>query len=297
MDPVTRVNELAAKMGGCVLGPSAEGRPIWRVALGPPDADRLTVVLGGIHAMEWIGVDAACALAADLDREPPRDRAVWIVPLVNPDGAARVAADVAAGRRRFRRANARGVDLNRNWPTHWSAARLGTRRIPFLGHSGAAPASEPEVRAVLDALDGAVAGGRSIDRALSLHSFGRMILHPYGGVWRRPSAYGPHRRAAEAMRARIAGPRYRIRQSSRWVPGAFAPGMELDHLHDRYGALALLVELGAGGLDAFDPSSWVEPTRWFHPPGSAEEVARVLPALRAFVAPAPTAAARPASGP
>ncbi len=292
MDPLTRVDELVARLGGSTPGRSAEGRPIHRVVLGPPAAPRLSVVLGGIHAMEWIGVEAACALAEALERRPVEDRQIWIFPLLNPDGAIRVSADRAAGRRRFQRANSRGVDLNRNWPTHWTAARLGTRLVPFLGHSGKGPASEPEVRTVLDSLDEALAEGRTLDRALSLHSFGRMILHPYGGVWRRPKDYAAHRNAAEAMQARIEGPRYRIRQSSRWVPGAFAPGMELDHLHDRYGALALLVELGAGGLEAFAPRTWLEPTRWFYPPGSAAEIARVLPALRAFVA--PTAAA---SGP
>jgi len=292
MDPLRRVDELVTSMAGSTAGRSVEGRPIHRIVVGPPAATRVSVVLGGIHAMEWIGVDAACALASALDGSPPTDRQVWIFPLINPDGTARVAADREAGRRRFQRANARGVDLNRNWPTHWTGARFGTRLVPFLGHSGEGPASEPEVRTVLDALDTALAEGRAVDRALSLHSFGRMILHPYGGVWRRPTAYAAHRHAAVAMQRRIDGLRYRIRQSSRWVPGAFAPGMELDHLHERYGALALLVELGAGGLQAFDPKTWTEPTRWFYPPDSPAEVERVLPALVDFVA--PTAAA---SGP
>lgn len=293
MDPLAKVARLAEALPSTVIGRSVEGRPIHRLELGPAEATRCTVVLGGIHAMEWIGVDAACALAEGLAASPPQDRCVCIVPLVNPDGAAQVAADLRAGRRRFRRANARGVDLNRNWPTHWSAARFGTRLVPFLGHSGSGPASEPEVRAVLDGLDGLE---RIIDRALSLHSFGRMVLHPYGGVWRRPERHAEHRRAAEKLQARIEGVRYRVRQSARWVPGAFAPGMEIDHLHDHYGALALLVELGSGGLEGFDPRTWVEPPRWFYPPDSAAEVARVLPALLDFVAPEAGATAA-ASGP
>ena len=296
MEAEARVQRLAETLPSSVFGRSVEGRPLRRFAFGPEDAERVTVVLGGIHAMEWIGVDAACGLVERLAAEPPRDRRVWVAPLVNPDGASQVAADLGDGRRRFRRANARGVDLNRNWPTHWTAARFGTRLVPFLGHSGSGPASEPEIRSLLEALDRLEARGARIDRALSLHSFGRMILHPYGGVWRRPHRYPEHRRAAEALQAGIEGLRYRITQSSRWVPGAFAPGMELDHLHERYGALALLVELGSGGLDAFDPYSWVEPTRWFYPPDSVDEVARVLPALLAFVAPEGGATAA-ASGP
>src|SRR5690606_18480823 len=119
---------------------------------------------------------------------------------------------------------------------------------------GARPASEPEITAILGSLD---ALGRPVERALSLHSFGRKVLYPYGGVWRRPSAHDAHRRAARTIAHTLPG--YDVVQCSRWVPGAFAPGMELDHLHDRYGALAILVELGAGGAKLRDPATWLAP--------------------------------------
>ena len=279
------VEGLAGRLpGSAVAGRSAEGRPLYRLALGDPRAPRASVVVAGIHAMEWIGVEAACRVAERFAEER-LERRVLIYPLLNPDGAARVQADREAGRHRFRRANARGVDLNRNWPTHWKRAKGGTRLLPFLGHAGSTPASEPEVRTVLGDLGRLEAEGVAIDRALSLHSFGRMILHPYGGVWRAPRDAGEHRRAAETLAAGIEGLRYRVRQSARWVPGAFAPGMEIDHLHDRFGAQALLVELGAGGLRLRDARTWTRFRRWFYPPDAREEVERVLPALAAFVAP------------
>ena len=71
---------------------------------------------------------------------------LWLVPTMNPDGAA---ADV--------RTNAHAVDLNRNFPRYWRSAGAGTATW-----SGPSPASEPETRALqallrsVDAADGAV---------------------------------------------------------------------------------------------------------------------------------------------
>jgi protein MpaA len=62
---------------------------------------------------------------------PPPGLDLWIVPDLNPDGA-------AAGRR----GNSRGVDLNRNAPWRWRPLHGG-----FF--SGTRPLSEPETRAIV----------------------------------------------------------------------------------------------------------------------------------------------------
>lgn len=126
------------------LGTSVEGRPLLAYDVG--EGPQTCVVLAGIHAMEWIGVEVGLELLRRLVADPPRDRVVRVHPLVNPDGYARVEGELRAGKRRFTRTNARGVDLNRNWPTHWKP-RARKLALPFLGDGGPHPRSEPEIDA------------------------------------------------------------------------------------------------------------------------------------------------------
>src|SRR5437588_11417394 len=86
-----------------LLGRSWQGRPISTVEVGNPSGRRVLVV-GCIHGNETGGIPIARAL----ERVSPHDLDLWIVPDLNPDG---VAADT--------RQNARGVDLNRNFPYRW----------------------------------------------------------------------------------------------------------------------------------------------------------------------------------
>jgi protein MpaA len=111
-----------------ILGRSVRGRPIVAVALGDPDAPRSLLAVGAIHGNESAGT----AIARELENSsPPRQAMLWIIPDLNPDG-------VAAGRRQ----NARGVDLNRNFPWHWRHLE----RRGDLQYSGPRVLSEPESR-------------------------------------------------------------------------------------------------------------------------------------------------------
>ena len=107
-------------------GASVQDRPIGVVRRGPADAARRVLVVGAVHGDEPGGRQVTRAL---LRRAPPDGVAVYVVHDLNPDGT----------RRRSRR-NARGVDLNRNFPHRWRPAARG-RYWP-----GPRPASEPETR-------------------------------------------------------------------------------------------------------------------------------------------------------
>jgi protein MpaA len=106
-----------------LLGRSWRLRPIRAVEVGNRSGTRV-LVFGCIHGDETGGIAIARALA----RLSPDDLDLWIVPDLNPDG-------VGAGTRQ----NARGVDLNRNFPWHW-------RRLSGAYASGPHPLSEREAR-------------------------------------------------------------------------------------------------------------------------------------------------------
>jgi murein peptide amidase A len=117
---------LAASRAGAgteLLGRSWRGRPITAIEVGNRSGTRV-LVFGSVHGNETAGIAVARALA----RLSPRDLDLWIVPDLNPDGA-------AVGTRH----NAHGVDLNRNFPWRW-------RRLDGVYESGPRPLSEREAR-------------------------------------------------------------------------------------------------------------------------------------------------------
>jgi hypothetical protein len=112
-----------------VAGRSVEGRPIVALRRGRARAAIRLLVTGSTHGTE----PAGHAIVKRLRRMTPPDGVqVWTVRSFNPDGAARGT-----------RQNARGVDLNRNFPYRWRAAG----RPWDTYYPGPSPASEPETRA------------------------------------------------------------------------------------------------------------------------------------------------------
>ncbi len=261
------------------IGESVQAEPIFALSVGRDEARRCSAIVSGLHPSEWIGIETHFTLLERLVEKPPTDRRVVSVIVANPDGIQSVEENLRRGRRRFVRHNARRVDLNRNFPSHWGKRGLG-RWLPSLVFSpGKGPASEPEVRAIVSCFRRTM-----VDRALSLHSFGGVVLYPWGAkVW--PALDRSELRRWARHVARRADPHrpYRATQSSHWVPGFTAPGMELDWFYDEHGALSLLVECSRGGLGGgwSAPHKLLEPFAWFNP----NEPARVAPHVASAVEP------------
>lgn len=164
-------------------GRSVEGRPLvaYRIPARTEPAPRV-LCAANLHGVEWVTGRVAegffDAIAAGSGSAGAlRDRSeVWIAPCLNPDGYARTFEREGRGRPSELRTNARGVDLNRNFPIPPGARRS---RIPFGGtarpgrstYRGPAPLSEPETAA----LDGLFTA-RPFHAVASLHSFmGRLL--------------------------------------------------------------------------------------------------------------------------
>ncbi|RME37134.1 MAG: DUF2817 domain-containing protein, partial [Planctomycetota bacterium] len=122
------------------------------------------LVLGGIHGDEPKSVRLVRRLVDELERDSPLAAAVrWVlVPVVNPDGY-----------ERRKRRNARGVDVNRNFPTtDWTP---GSPRSRMYG--GLRAGSEPETRAVMRAVE-----RFKPDAIVTVHSIdGRRHCNNYDG--------------------------------------------------------------------------------------------------------------------
>lgn len=140
-----------------VIGTSVNGRPIiarrFGNAFGAP-----VLAVGSVHGNERSGLQIVMALGKG---EVPDGFALWLIDDINPDGAVLKT-----------RQNARGVDLNRNFPMNWQ--RL---KCPSKFCSGRRAASEPETLALINFLD-------SVKPVMTVfyHSVGNLVDLPIEGV-------------------------------------------------------------------------------------------------------------------
>ena len=115
-----------------VLGQSTEGRDIVATRYGD-GTGKTVMIVGQIHGNEKTGIRLTREIVA---AGVPAGYTLWVIETVNPDGNARNT-----------RQNARGVDLNRNFPTEWSS-----QTCPGKYCAGREPASEPETRLLAEFL-------------------------------------------------------------------------------------------------------------------------------------------------
>lgn len=269
-----------------VIGRSVEGEPLvalrfgrdpFGVSPGPRPLLRTSVVVSGIHPMEWIGIETHLSLLERLVDVDLGERALVSIVVANPDGMKRVDKSLRAGRRRFIRHNARGVDLNRNFDARWGRLGFVQRALSRIFNPGTGPASEPEVEAIANHL-----GPLRIDRALSLHSFGGAVLYPYAHSLSPVLDEAEHRLWAERVAARIDPKRpYVAASCARWAKGIRAGGLELDWFHGRHGAVSLLIECSRGGRAWDGRITW--PFAWFNPSRPAREASAIAGAVEPFV--------------
>jgi len=175
--------------GRDIVGVALHGGPTSplarRNAFGLPADLPKIVFIGGQHAREWISPATVMYIYNQLVTLYGTDPlvtawlnqiAIVIVPVSNPDGY-----DFAWTNNRMWRKNRRanggsfGVDLNRNWDTHWCG--IGSSRNPASDtYCGTAPFSEPETTGISNLIKGL----GNVISAIDWHSYSQLILRPWG---------------------------------------------------------------------------------------------------------------------
>ncbi len=161
-----------------IIGESVEGRPIYAMRLGKGETS--IILEGSIHASEWLTTPLLMRMLEEYARHAQygqafgeydvtallEEVAFWYIPMVNPDGVTLVLEGSGAvehgafvrqvaeqkGINDFSgwKANIRGVDLNRQFPTGWHRM-VNIEKVASPSHyKGTAPLTEPEAKALFD---------------------------------------------------------------------------------------------------------------------------------------------------
>jgi hypothetical protein len=177
------------------IGKSFYNRPIWAIKISdnpgindPTEADILFVALH--HAREVATPNVLIYLMDHLlnnyGLDPHithlvNDREIWIVPVLNPDGHINVEQGDLWWRKNMRPppfGTCVGVDINRNYGFHWGIDDIGSSPNPCAAdYRGTGPFSEYETKSMRDLV---LNEAHQFKVAVSYHSYGRLILFPWG---------------------------------------------------------------------------------------------------------------------
>ena len=190
------------------IGQTEEGRDIHIVKINSDKINLPTIFIdAGIHAREWISPAATLYLIEKLVKANARggwrniSNYQWhIVPLANPDGY-----EYSHTNDRMWRKNTvtnagsecKGVDLNRNFAQGYG---IGASKNPCTEvYQGTEPFSEKESQAIRDHIQST----SNIKAAVSIHSYGNVLIYPWGYQKKQHPRRKQLRRMARMIRKRI----------------------------------------------------------------------------------------------
>lgn len=181
-----------------ILGRTSDGRKIFCTCLGNPKASQCVVVNASLHGREWLntqlmmlGLEHCCR---EMDCKSRRGKeyrrlfeevCVYLLPMMNPDGVAvsqygaeairnlelrDMVERLAGNKTRIWKANARGVDLNRNFDIGFSKNMVS--EPSSMEYGGEEPCSEPETRILVHLIEAVKPAG-----VVNYHETGPLIYY------------------------------------------------------------------------------------------------------------------------
>ncbi len=197
----TRLTALRARNPAIVslsnYGTSFQGRtlPLVKISdnVGTDENEPEVLFTCAQHAREHLTVEMCLRIAERLVANygsttagTVNSREIWLMPMVNPDGAE---YDIAAGTLRSWRKNrqpnagtsAIGTDTNRNWGYNWGCCGGSSGSPSSLTYRGPSAFSAPETAQIRNWVNGRVVGGRQqVTAHIDWHTYSELILWPYG---------------------------------------------------------------------------------------------------------------------
>ncbi|MCS6955827.1 MAG: M14 family metallopeptidase [Candidatus Calescibacterium sp.] len=274
---IESMKELQAKYPDRVflqtIGKTFEGRDIVVIKVSKKNdcrQDKKSLLITGLHhAREWATGEAALNLVEKLLANYDTDENVknlldnidiYVIPVVNPDGY-----EYSLKQSRWWRKNRKvfndsvGVDLNRNYYTEKNPELYrtkGDRPDSIFDDYGASDrpysdtyrgpygASEEEIKAIQDFVN-----SNNINTVIDLHSYGNMILFPWG-ITDKPTIWENIYKEVGNEMNQAAGKKYWVSQAIYLYP---TTGSSEDY-HQEEGRFNYTIEVGKG----FFPSSQKE---------------------------------------
>lgn len=150
------------------LGSSEDGRTIWCLRVGNPSAGRKIVIDAGIHAREWMNPLMIVHKCEEILRQYTdykatlKNACLYVVPMINPDGVTisqygfgairseklrKICQKTKASARTWK-GNARGVNLNFNFPGGWNPENK-SKKPDGNSYPGEKAASEKETKVMM----------------------------------------------------------------------------------------------------------------------------------------------------
>jgi len=229
----TKIAEHPTLASYSTIGSTYESRDIYGVVVNAPpspltlstrEAKPRLFFECQIHAREWISAPTCAWIftqlvdgyGSDPDASYVLDNFdVLIVPVVNPDGYSYTWTNDRMWRKNrvpIHNSSCVGIDLNRNWPMEWRSSSSPCSDT----YPGSKAASELETQAI-----GKFIEESKVDFAIDFHSYGNLILRPWGYTYSPCPDESLLKKLGDSMRDAIYavhGERYTSQQSSGLYP-------------------------------------------------------------------------------